>query len=623
MKGQPRVSVVTPTLNQAPFLERTLASVRGQTYPNIEHIVIDGGSTDGTLDMLRRESDDGSIRYLSEPDDGMYEAVNKGLHMATGEVLAYLNSDDAWLPWAIETAMRVFDRRPDVDVVFGDGIKVEHETGIQRLRLLPPFDRRSLASYDSLLQPAVFWRRRLFERLGGFDPSMRFVGDLDYWLRAAESGATIAHVREVLAIDRIHAGRLSASRRDAMAVEDAAMRARHAGPDGGPADRERARLRHAAWERRLLRRFALASLIRHVPVPLPLPWSRFLRDGRARVRVRQVLEASQSHQHRALRNAAVSGLVADIVGAAGRDAEPAPGPKRRAGLPRRMIRRGRRVLRRAARAAARAWRRGTRPIRYRRNELGLALTYRFSSEGRRSSAALRRLHGSVTSRRCVIIGNGPSLNEMDLSVLKDEQTFGLNRGYLLFPRIGRPTSYLVSANRYVLEQSIDEMLAAPGLKFFNWRHRRYVPAGRDDVIFLHTVHQPGFSLDIPGRGLWEGATVTFVAMQLAYHLGYRDVVLIGVDHSFSTPGPAHQLVTSEGADPNHFDPSYFGAGYRWQLPDLEMSERAYLMAKEAFEAAGGSVVDATVGGKLTIFPKADFTALFPTQKAAPSPRVPA
>jgi hypothetical protein len=100
-------------------------------------------------------------------------------------------------------------------------------------------------------------------------------------------------------------------------------------------------------------------------------------------------------------------------------------------------------------------------------------------------------------------------------------------------------------------------------------------------------------------------------MQLALYLGYRDVVIIGVDHSFTTPGPAHQLVTSQGADPNHFDPSYFGKGYRWQLPDLEMSEQAYRLAKDAYERAGGSIVDATVGGKLTIFPKAEFTSLFP------------
>jgi len=245
-----------------------------------------------------------------------------------------------------------------------------------------------------------------------------------------------------------------------------------------------------------------------------------------------------------------------------------------------------------------------------RGELALRLAYRFSREGRRSRAKLEAMRGTA-SGRCVIIGNGPSLNQMDLSVLRDVPGFALNRGYLLFDRIGGPTTYLVSANKYVLEQSMAEMLgASPGPKFFNWRHRHLVPNGRDDVIFFDTVRNPGFSTDVPNRGLWEGATVTMVAMQLAYHLGFREIVLIGVDHNFTTEGPAHKLVTSQGADPNHFDPNYFGAGYKWQLPDLERSERAYRMARAAFEAAGGEVVDATVGGKLQVFRKVDFAELF-------------
>jgi hypothetical protein len=233
-----------------------------------------------------------------------------------------------------------------------------------------------------------------------------------------------------------------------------------------------------------------------------------------------------------------------------------------------------------------------------------SIAYRALPTGRRSARELRRLEGSAQGRRCVIIGNGPSLNQMDLSSLKGVDTFGLNRGYLLFQRIGAPTTYLVSVNEFVIEQSGAEMLAAPSQKFFSWRHRRHVPGDRRDVVFLRSVSRPGFSTDLVG-GLWEGATVTFVALQLAYHLGYRHVTLIGVDHSFVTPGPAHQLVTSTGPDPNHFDPSYFGAGYRWQLPDLQTSEVAYRMAKAAYEAAGGSILDATAGGKLTVFPKAD------------------
>jgi glycosyltransferase involved in cell wall biosynthesis len=314
----PLVSVVTPTLNQAAFLERTLRSVREQRYRAVEHIVIDGGSTDGTLDILRREGDQGTIRWISEADSGMYDAINKGLALASGEVLAYLNSDDVYLPWAIETTLGVFQARPGVDLVFGDGIKIEEDTGVQRLRLFPPFDRVSLANYESIMQPAVFWRRRLFERLGGFDSSMRYVADLDYWLRAAAAGAIIAHVAEAIAIERIHPARLSSAQGEAMAAEDRLMRARHAGAEGGPAGRQRAVRRDIRWQRWLWLRFVLAASFRR----LPGPWHRFLREGDVRVRRWRALRGSRPYRYKLLRNAVVSGLAASIVSG---EASPAGG----------------------------------------------------------------------------------------------------------------------------------------------------------------------------------------------------------------------------------------------------------------------------------------------------------
>jgi hypothetical protein len=101
-----------------------------------------------------------------------------------------------------------------------------------------------------------------------------------------------------------------------------------------------------------------------------------------------------------------------------------------------------------------------------------------------------------------------------------------------------------------------------------------------------------------------------VTLQLAYHMGFSEVILIGVDHSFATKGTPHQLVTSTGDDPNHFDPSYFGKGFRWQLPDLQTSEIAYRMARDAYASDGRSVIDATVNGRLHVFPKAHFAELF-------------
>lgn len=235
-------------------------------------------------------------------------------------------------------------------------------------------------------------------------------------------------------------------------------------------------------------------------------------------------------------------------------------------------------------------------------------TYRLARRGRESHRMLKGMVGRHEGERCFIIGNGPSLASTDLARLRGEYTFGLNRGYLLFDRIGGPTTYLVAVNRLVVEQFGAEIVAAGPTTFVAWRSRKHVPAA-GNVVFVRRAPSFTFSPDVAESGAWEGATVTFVAMQLAFHMGFSEVVLIGVDHSFTTPGRPNQLVTSRGDDPNHFDPNYFGKGVRWELPDLELSERAYRLARDRFAAAGRTVIDATVGGKLTVFPKADYDSI--------------
>jgi hypothetical protein len=244
-------------------------------------------------------------------------------------------------------------------------------------------------------------------------------------------------------------------------------------------------------------------------------------------------------------------------------------------------------------------------------DLGPAYLHPWRRESIRSLAALKDVH---RGERCFIIGNGPSLRETDLTKLRGEFTFGLNRIYLLFPELGFPTTYLVSTNDLVIEQCRDEMLALPIPKFLTWRSHKFFAALPSSSFklptFLYTTYTgPRFARSATGR-LWEGATVTFVALQLAYHMGFSQVNLIGVDHNFTTKGEANKTITSEGDDPNHFAPNYFGKGFRWQLPDLETSERAYRMAKAAYEADWREVRDATVGGKLTVFPKVNYTSLF-------------
>lgn len=213
-------------------------------------------------------------------------------------------------------------------------------------------------------------------------------------------------------------------------------------------------------------------------------------------------------------------------------------------------------------------------------------------------------------QRCFVVGNGPSLRKTDLSKLDGYFTIGMNRIYLAFEDYQFSSSCLVSVNDLVLEQCHAEMQALDLPKFISWRARKYFKAD-PDTLFLDTAYTlpEDFNGDATGR-LFEGFTVTYVSLQLAYFMGFSEAILIGVDHSFATKGPANTVVTSQGEDPNHFNTNYFGKGFKWQLPDLEGSERAYQMAREAFEADGRQILDATVGGKLTIFPKVDYESLF-------------
>lgn len=215
-------------------------------------------------------------------------------------------------------------------------------------------------------------------------------------------------------------------------------------------------------------------------------------------------------------------------------------------------------------------------------------------------------------KRAFIIGNGPSLKQTDLSKLKNEITFGMNRFYVAFPELGFQTTYFASINDLVIEQFVEDISALTMPKFLSWRSHRFFneKTYNDTVNFIYTSYTgPKFSSDVRGR-VWEGATVTTVALQTAFHMGFNQVILIGVDHNFAFKGDANKTITSDGDDPNHFMPNYFGKGVKWQLPDLDTSEVGYIMAREAYRQAGREVIDATVGGKLTVFPKVDYNSLF-------------
>lgn len=224
-----------------------------------------------------------------------------------------------------------------------------------------------------------------------------------------------------------------------------------------------------------------------------------------------------------------------------------------------------------------------------------------SPTGRANRAYIRRFENIHPGERCVIIGNGPSLRNTNMHLLRGEFTFGLNRIYLMFGELGFETTYHVAVNRYVVEQCADDFRRIKAPLFTTMRNRP-VLEGAPNTGFLNNIVGPWFSRDA-SRGVWEGATVTYVAMQLAYYMGFSEVVLIGVDHRFAVNGNPNQLVESTGPDRSHFDPRYFAKGFKWQLPDLDSSEIAYRLARASFEKDGRRIVDSTVDGALAVFPK--------------------
>jgi hypothetical protein len=243
-------------------------------------------------------------------------------------------------------------------------------------------------------------------------------------------------------------------------------------------------------------------------------------------------------------------------------------------------------------------------------QLPAAYLHPWRRESIKRLSALKDIH---KGKRAFIIGNGPSLKQTDMSKLKNEITFGMNRIYLAFPEFGFSTTYLCVTNDLVVQQFVNDINALTIPKFIAWRsHRHFAPnlPITNLPTFVYTTYTgPRFATDVRGR-VWEGATVTNLALQLAYHMGIAQAILIGVDHNFTSKGDANKTIVSQGDDPNHFMPNYFGKGVKWQLPDLDTSEIGYALARDAYQKAGRQVLDATIGGKLTIFPKADYNSLF-------------
>jgi hypothetical protein len=223
-----------------------------------------------------------------------------------------------------------------------------------------------------------------------------------------------------------------------------------------------------------------------------------------------------------------------------------------------------------------------------------------------------QLKGRLAGERCFIIGNGPSLRRTDLTLLRDEYTIGLNRIYLNYENMGYEPTLYCSVNPSVLEQFSGEIDRLKSIKFLNALSADHVRNRQNTFLMnsLDTGELIGFHEELETLEWWEGGTVTYCALQVAHYLGFDTVVLLGVDHHFTVTGEPNELVTAEAPDVNHFRPDYFGKGVKWQYPDLVRSEAAYKVARAVYRKGGREILDATVGGKLHVFPKVEYASLF-------------
>jgi hypothetical protein len=251
-------------------------------------------------------------------------------------------------------------------------------------------------------------------------------------------------------------------------------------------------------------------------------------------------------------------------------------------------------------------------IKNRAEEMPHYLTWFFSEKAEKNKNAIRAFQDINNKGRCFVVANGPSLKVTNLDFLRNEVTFGLNRIYLKFDSSSFRPTYYVAVNDLVLAQFADDIACLQMPKFLNWNMQRFFPRQSPDIIFLKPsyVLKDHFEPDIT-KPMVFGGTVTFVALQIAFYMGFKEVIIVGLDHKYSETGtPNKTEVRTYEKDSSHFHKEYFPKGVKWQLPDLLRSEIDFRLARDYYEKNGRRIIDATIGGNCQIFPKCDYETLF-------------
>ncbi len=217
----PVVSIITPSYNQGKFIEETIQSVLNQDYPNIEYIVVDGGSTDNTIEILKKY--EGRLKWISEKDRGQSDAINKGFRMAKGEILTWLNSDDTYLPGAVRKAVEYFNAHPDVGMVYGKTYLINEAGNVMGDYPTESFNYKRLAVFNFICQPSTFFRREVFFDVGGIDLELHYSMDYDLWVRIVKK-YSVKYLPDFLSTYRLHMESKTVSDVHALRVQEECLK---------------------------------------------------------------------------------------------------------------------------------------------------------------------------------------------------------------------------------------------------------------------------------------------------------------------------------------------------------------------------------------------------------------
>lgn len=591
-----KISVISPSFNQAQFLPHNLRTVSGQTGIELEHILVDPGSTDGSLELARAAS---HAILIAEPDRGQSHGITKGFQRATGDVLCWLNSDDMFpSPDTLKKVADAFAANPDADIIYGGVDFVDEEGGFLRKGFVNKDSKNLLKSFHQqvgIVQPGVFWRRRVFDELGGPSEDYNYCMDYEYWVRMADAGFKWVYIDEVLAHHRWWSGMKTSAGRDKSLIEHFQVGARYFG------------YIHWKWIDRYAEFLATQNdgVVNHAETV-----DEAAKAAHAKAAIEQfvtqdmqlLLERSQDPDHTETR---------DYI--------------------RRMAPRTKRVLFADEELPGRvmehddphadkrpAWclfdtRVPGRPERYKSYYVPDNFSRHFDADWYEAqhAHAVARLRRQSENRKdtCVIVANGPSLNKSNFSLLERADVI-LSNFAIINKDLHKAATYLTVVNDMVASQGSVPFNQVDAIRVMPFWLANAINAG-PDTAFLPATVIPEFNTELDGVFSWR-STVSFFNMQLAYALGYEKVALIGFDHSYKQAKTFKEgdAIEQKEEDPNHFDPRYF-QGKTWQAADTGNMEKSYLLARDAFAAGGRTIVNATAGGKLEVFPRMELEDVLP------------